>query len=288
MNQSIDQANKVAKAQAEVKSATDDLAVKQSEVFRAQAAEEEIRARLQGVQRELVALDAQACSTDPNDEPALHRLSTEQSFLETQLAALEGAAKRAKAAREKAQDLDSAASASVVSAEQVLKRARSAAQECEFDAQEARYRAAGEPLPQHLAERAAFRERIAEEDRQRESRSIWNEVTGLWDSGEAVLSHDQHTAAQRMFFDYIQGERRAGRRPSDKQLVDRMKEVIMDARMTDIRAVPRQTETPSHDQADPGDVRWRKTLAPSHPAASIGKISGGTETTYDPFSKEND
>src|SRR2546428_2316245 len=199
--QSIDQTRKALKAQREEKQAEDDrdaaLTAKaraDKALASAQSAERVIHAQREDVKRERAALIAQERSTDPTNEPAMRRLSAERSYLDTRLEALDGAAGRAKDAREKAETDVVKAEHALAQAEEILKKAKDHLTECGFDAEEARLIAAKEPLPQHLAERAARRERVEERQRQIENDWDWNDVRRLWDSGEAVLTRNQHDA----------------------------------------------------------------------------------------------
>lgn len=256
----------------------------------AQSAKHITVAQLDDTANGLASLEAKVHTTDPNDADAIRWLVSEREILKTKRQALEGRLQREQEQLAKAEADASVASAAFRAAEESLQKARDHLTDCEYDAQEARYLKAGDPLPGHLAERRERRLRQEEQDRKRQSEADWNTVTRLWDPGEAVLSHDQHTAAQRMLFDYIQDERRAGRRPSDKQLVDRMKEVIMDARMTDIQAVPQQPEVGKQLQA--GEQGWghhaRSFDSAPAPVAGVGFKGGTGKGEWDPFSKEND
>ena len=147
-----------------------------------------------------------------------------------------------------------------------------------YDAEEARLIAAKEPLPQHLAERAARRERVEERQRQIENDWDWNDVRRLWDPGEAVLSRDLHDAAQLLFRNCIREARLARKPLTQEQLRARTQECISAAR--EATAVGVSTES-KIDPAAAGEHKWRKTVPPvSKPIEPVSAVRGGTK--WDP------
>jgi len=279
MTESIDQANKAsAKAQAEVKRAEDGHAIAKSEDIRAkekvavaQSALSVTAAQLADVVKALAAIDSKARSIDANDSDAIRWLANERLIVETERLAREGRRQREQAQLEQAQAQASAASAAVTRAEEVLQAARDHLTDCTYDDQETRYVAAGEALPQHLADRKTFRERMEEEDHMRKVRWTWELAQREWDSVvRPTLSREKHDHELQLIFDRLWAEKYGGKPASAEP------------------SPPKADESPKTDgPLAAGDVKWKHRASPSHaPMASVEKITGGTEPGWDPFADE--
>jgi len=287
MELSVDRANKtLVKAQREEKQAKEDRDAQhsedtraQAEVIRAQAAEQEIRTQIEGVRRERASLDAQVRITDQTNEPAMRRLGAERYSLDTRLLALEGAADRAKDQLGKAEAKASAARDALRAAEEALQKARAHVTDCEHDAQEARLIAAGEPLPKYLEERRAWRQRLEEEDHQREVRYTWAEVDRLWATQvPPTYSRDEFERRKGLLFDLVRAAK-----PGEPK-ADEVRRVVCERNYP---GEPKARASP----LESGEQRWasRQDSAPAPLAVELARpntrIIGGTEASWDPFSE---
>lgn len=280
----IDQSKELVKVRSQMKSAEEKLTAAQidktraqAQVTRAQSAVRVTSEQIDATMNALASLDAQACNTDPKNGPAIRRLSAEQSDLGIQRRALEGQKQREQEQLAEAEKAVSAATLALAQAEDALKKARSVAQECEFDAQEARYVANGDPLPKHLLDRKTFRERMESDDHLRKVRNTWELAQREWDSVvRPTLSREKHDHELQQIFDRLWAEKYGGKPPSEEPPPPAVK-----------------TEPPSEKPLQPGEHGWGRHRAQSFesrvtPPVPAKGFSGGTESGYDPFAPEHD
>jgi len=236
----------------------------------AQSAERVVDTQREAVQRERAALIALVASSDQTNEPAMHRMGAERYVLDTRLEALDGAAERAKAAREQAQADASAAHAAVRAAEENLQKARARLSDAQDDAWEARLIAAKESLPRHLQERAAYRERMEEREREREIRFCRDEAYRryLANIGERCPSIEEKMRMEDELFNLVWAERHGEKPP---------------------KPAPSLVQTESRQPLKSGEQGWGQHLHSFDsrgPPVPVRAVRGGTEGTWDPFKDE--
>ena len=260
------------KAQAEVKRAADDLAVKQSEVIRAQAemATAKTSEQINATTRSLAALDTQARDTDPANDPALRRLANERATAETKLLALQGCKQREQAQLGKAETDVVKAEHALAQAKTLLQKAKDDATSAMYDAEEARLIAAKEPLPQHLAERAAYRERMEEREREREIRSCRDAAYRryLANIGERCPSIEEKMRMEDELFNLVWAERHGEKPP---------------------KTAPSLVQTESRQPLKSGEQGWGQHLHSFDsrgPPVPVRTVRGGAEETWDPFAED--